>query len=356
MITPVIMCGGEGTRLWPLSSRNNPKPFLRINNQSHNLLQNTALRVRNNKVFTNPIVICNLEHYSKVKFSFKEINIKPLTIIVEPTVKNTAATIASAAHFANQNQLHNPLLVLPIDHLIEEEKILITTVKNNAYLAHKHIIAFGIKPTFPATMYGYIERGDCLDSKAYKIERFIEKPEYNTAMTLFLKNKCFWNSGIFMLTAKMYLEELQIFEPELMGNVALSYKHAKTKTNVIYLNNEYFIKCKNISMDYAIMERTLRAVFVHLKVNWIDIGEWGAMCQISNRDYLGNTTQGQVYLNKSYNCYIHSDEDIKTIVAGMTNTIVVSTKDTVLVLDKKHARQSPALLKELQQKALRENL
>jgi mannose-1-phosphate guanylyltransferase len=166
-------------------------------------------------------------------------------------------------------------------------------------------------------------------------------------MSLFSKDKYFWNSGIFMFTAKMYLQELLKFEPQLAEDVLLSCQYAEKINGVIHLHLEHFSKCKNISMDYAVMEQTSNAVLIPLDVSWVDIGEWGAMCQISDRDDFGNATQGKVTLEQSRNCYVYSDDDISTIVVGMENAIIVSVKDTVLVLNKKLAKQAPSLLKNL---------
>lgn len=349
-ITPVILSGGSGTRLWPISREFSPKQFSDFFGDN-SLFQKTAERTKNQKLFCNPVVICNNEHRFNVAESLKNINIKPQSIILEPSGRNTAPAIAIAAiDIVTHNKKNDDLmLVMPSDHIIDNQKLFLQQIETASLAAQKeYLVTFGIKPTRAETGYGYIKKAKkIIDLKeSYQVEKFVEKPDLKTAKTFLKDNNYFWNSGIFLFKASTYLEELQKHDNNIFLNCCNAYNNASTDLDFIRLNKEYFEKCTDISVDFCVMEKTQKSVLIPLKAEWSDVGSWDSIYDLSKKDKENNALIGDVKAINSKNCYIHSkDKLIATI--GVENLIIISLKDSVLIINKDKAQEVKTLFNAL---------
>jgi mannose-1-phosphate guanylyltransferase len=333
MITPVILCGGMGTRLWPVSRETNPKQFLTIENNL-SLLQITVQRISDNKIFTKPIIVCNAQHKFKVAEQLEEIGIEPFAIILEPLSKNTAPAIALAAHFL-EGQLSNSqiMLVMPADHMIKNPEQFCQIVSTaEKYCIEDQLLTFGITPSYPSTAYGYIEPGIAIDDNCFKIKKFSEKPDLITSRSLIEKGAK-WNSGIFMFKVESYLEELKKFHPEIYTYTS-QIKNGIKKYNFVEIPSEQFALCENISIDYAIFEHTDNAVMIPINLAWSDIGSWKALADHNIKDQNNNYSFGNNYLYNTNNCLIYSEQNMHTITYGIENLCIVTTEDAILVINK----------------------
>ena len=332
MIVPVILSGGSGTRLWPLSRKFYPKQFLSLINET-SLLQDTVLRLP--KITEPPLIICNEEHRFLAAEQLRQINTTPNGIILEPVGKNTAPAIALAALKLIDKNTDPLLLVLSADHLIQDNKAFHQAIVFAEKLANKDkLITFGIVPDKAETGYGYIETGKSLDNNCYEIKSFKEKPHKKDAELYLKSNKYLWNSGMFMFKASTYLKELEKFEPNILKLCKKSLEITKQKDlDFIRLNNKDFFQCPNKSIDYAIMEKTDNAAVVSLDANWSDIGSWAALFGAGNKDKNGNVTLGDVILDNVSNTFTHSSNRLVS-VSAVSNLIIVDTQDALLVTDK----------------------
>jgi mannose-1-phosphate guanylyltransferase len=336
-ITPVILSGGSGTRLWPLSRKSSPKQFLRlVDNKS--LFQKTALRIVDKNTFTPPIIICNNEHRFAVADELQKSNIESLDIILEPIGRNTAPAIAIAALDIVKKSGDGLMLVMPSDHLIENEKAFLQAVKNAGNLAQEdYLITFGIVPNIPETGYGYIKKSAKINELAFGVERFVEKPDEKTAKEFLNSGEFLWNSGIFLFKASTYLEILQKNNYEIFSNCQIAYKNAKKDLDFIRLDEKDFEKCPNISADYAVMEKAEKIAVVPVDIGWSDIGNWSALSDVSSKDDNKNSLIGDVMALGSNNCYIKSKYGMVAAI-GVKDLIIVSLKDVVLVANKNNAQ------------------
>ncbi|SFN62633.1 mannose-1-phosphate guanylyltransferase [Izhakiella capsodis] len=334
MLLPVIMAGGTGSRLWPMSRELHPKQFLRLHSL-HSMLQETLKRLDEIDV-GEPVVICNENHRFMVAEQLRQIDMLSHNIILEPVGRNTAPAIALAALNAIA-QGHDPImLVLAADHIIKD----ITTFHKAieaamAYAAGQSLVTFGIVPTGPETGYGYIQRGENSgeSSVASSVKRFVEKPDLATAQTYVDSGEYFWNSGMFMFRAKRYLEELEKFRPDILDACRRSLTDIECDKNFINVNYDAFSSCPDESIDYAVMEKTTDAVMIPLDVGWSDVGSWSALWDVSEKDGEGNALTGDTFLHNTHDCYINTDEKLVAAV-GVENLVIVNTKDAVLVIDK----------------------
>ncbi len=343
MITPVILSGGSGTRLWPLSRKLYPKQFISFFNKN-SLFQNTVLRLP--KDIENPIVVCNEEHKFIAAEQLRQINKRYSSIILEPVAKNTAPAIALAAMKAKKDTL---LLILPSDHVIEDFELFNEIVFNASILAENgKLITFGIIPTKAHTGYGYIKGGDnIINSKV--VEKFIEKPSKSAAQKYFESKEYFWNSGIFLFNSTRYLEELNKFRPDIYKACKNSIEKTNTDLGFVRVNNENFEKCPNLSIDYAVMENTSDALVIPIDVGWNDVGSWPSLWELSDKDENNNAIIGDVITQNTNNSYIRSDD--KMIVAnGVENLVITATKDVVMIANKDDAQNIGAIKKELKRK------
>lgn len=326
-ICPVILAGGSGTRLWPLSRAAHPKQFLKLYGED-TMLQMTVKRLSELDVQSS-ITICNEEHRFFVAEQLREIDeLGP--IILEPTSRNTAPAIALAALSAKNDPL---LLVLSADHVIQDNPAFNEAVVSAIPLAESgKIVSFGIVPTEPTTEYGYIKIGSQEDN-GFRVEKFVEKPSSQLACDYIESGNYLWNGGMFLFKASRYLEELKKFRPDIYSSCVVAFENVKRDMDFLRVDDELFSECPSESIDYAVMEKTTDAVVVPMDAGWNDIGSWSSLWNISVKDKNGNATEGDVILQKAEHCYIKSDNKLVALV-GVDNLVVVDTKDALLVAHK----------------------
>ena len=340
-ICAVIMAGGAGTRLWPLSRESYPKQFLSLHGKG-TLLQETIMRL-NNLEIDSSLIISNEDHRFLVAEQLREIN-KLDTILLEPVSRNTAPTITLAAiKYLEQDPI---LFILPSDHIIESqiefEKAIIEAIP----LAKSgKLVTFGIAPKEPNTEYGYIKKGESLD-KGFTVEKFIEKPSINEAKEYISTNDYLWNSGMFLFKASKYLEELKKFRPDILEICESSMSKIVTDPDFLKIDEKQFLKCPSESVDYAVLEKTEDAAVVQMNTAWNDIGSWSALWNLSNKDKEGNSSQGDVILHDARKSYIRSDERL-TVAMGVKDLFVVDTKDALLVAHKDKVKDIKAITDKL---------
>ncbi len=348
---PVILSGGSGTRLWPLSRTAYPKQFLPLSGEL-TMLQLTARRVADLPDALPPLLVCNEEHRFLAAEQLHAIGITPTGILLEPFGRNTAPAVAVAALAALKRETAPLLLVLPADHLIPDIQAFHRALKQALPAAHAGmLVTFGIVPTAPETGYGYIKAGEPAgvgEEAVFRIDRFIEKPDLATAREYLLFGDYYWNSGMFLLRADRYLEELGQFEPEMVEACRRAVEGARVDTDFVRLQRQAFEACPSNSIDYAVMERTRRAVVVPLKAGWNDIGSWCALHEVSARDTQGNVLVGDVLTEGTENCYIRAEERLVATV-GVKDHIVVETADAVLVAHRDHVQDVKRVVERLKE-------
>ena len=348
MIVPVILSGGSGKRLWPLSRTLFPKQFINLINDT-TLFQDTILRLPED--ISDPLIICNEEHRFLVAEQLRQIESNNSGIILEPIGKNTAPAIAIAALSLFNNNQDPILLVLSADHLIHNNKSFHKSIKTARTIAEQgKMVALGVRPTKPETGYGYIEIDNSHDAESYDIKSFKEKPSLEIAKNYLDFGNYYWNSGIFMFKASVYLDEIKKFEPEILSVCKKSYKNAYKDLDFIRLDNEKFSKCPEKSIDYAIMEHTKNSVVVPLESNWYDVGSWEMLWEVKKKDINNNVIEGDVILNEVKDSYIHSSNRLVSAI-GVSNLVIIDTQDSILVSDKNDTQN----LKNIVEKLNKEN-
>ena len=326
-ICPVIMAGGSGTRLWPVSRAAHPKQFLRLHGED-TMLQATVKRLTGLDIQPS-ITICNEEHRFFVAEQLREID-KLGSIILEPVGRNTAPAIALAALTAKDDPL---LLVLAADHVIQDEAAFREAVIRAIPLAEAgKLVTFGIVPSAPHTGYGYIKRGKDI-GEGFEVDAFVEKPSSDVAQDYFSSGDYYWNSGMFLFRASNYLEELKKFRPDILEQCQGSVMDVKTDLDFLRIDKDMFESCPAESVDYAVMEKTSHAVVVPMDAGWSDIGSWSSLWDISEKDSEGNSTHGDVILHNTRNSYVKSDNKLVAVI-GIDDLVVVSTKDALMVAHK----------------------
>ncbi len=339
MIFPVILCGGSGSRLWPLSRASYPKQFIDLLANGHSMLQSTVLRLQSLDAVAAPLAICNHENRFFVAEQFQQLNVKPSSIVLEPVARNTAPAVAIAAFSALEIDPDAVLLVLPADHNIKNEKAFSEAVTKASHAAEEgYLVSFGIVPNVPETGYGYIERGQPLSIKnvedaIFSIKRFVEKPNKKTAESYIADEKFSWNSGMFLFRADQFLAELEIYAPEIYQASKQSFVHAYRDLDFIRIDEKHFAACPSDSIDYAVMEHTNKGAMVPLSAQWSDVGSWQAIWDISDKDEQGNVTVGDVMMQDSCDSLVMSDHRLVATLGG-SNTVIVETGDAVLVANK----------------------
>ena len=358
LILPIILCGGSGTRLWPLSRESFPKQYLSlITNEKKSFLQKTQLRLKGLKNIENPIIICNEEHRFITAEQMREINVPTKKIILEPFGRNTAPAITLAALLALEDYEDPILLILSADHQIKNvDKFLEVIEKGIEYANEDKLVTFGVVPSSPETGYGYIQGQEPFNEKnlrGTKIIKFIEKPEYETAAN-FLKDKCFtWNSGIFLFKASSILNEVKKFSPEVLNCCRDSIKQRLLDMDFQRLDKKIFKNCPNISIDYAVMEKTEKGIVLPMDVGWSDIGNWQSVWENSSKDKRGNVFEGKVMIEDSEDSFFKSEN--KLIVGlGVKDLIVVDTNDVLLVANKNKSQEIKNIVKGLKEKGFSE--
>ncbi|HDL7750330.1 TPA: mannose-1-phosphate guanylyltransferase/mannose-6-phosphate isomerase [Yersinia enterocolitica] len=350
MLLPVIMAGGTGSRLWPMSRELYPKQFLRLHGVN-SMLQETVNRLEGISV-REPVVICNEEHRFLVAEQLRQINKLSHNIILEPVGRNTAPAIALAALNAVSQGDDPIMLVLAADHIINDCDAFHQAVTRAIPFAKEDsLVTFGIVPTGPEIGYGYIQRGETTVndiSEAFKVKRFVEKPNLETAEQYINSGEYYWNSGMFMFRAKRYIQELDKFRPDILDACKAAMKDSDSDKDFITIDKDKFSACPDESIDYAVMEQTSNAVVVPLDAGWSDVGSWSALWDVSNKDKLGNAVTGDTFLHDTQNCYINTDEKLVAAV-GVDNLVIVSTKDAVLVVDKSKVQDVKKIVEHLKQ-------
>lgn len=343
MIIPVIMAGGSGSRLWPLSRDLYPKQFLALTGEQ-TMLQETVLRLAGLDVSA-PLVICNEAHRFIVAEQLRAIN-KMGSIILEPVGRNTAPAIALAAEVTIEN---DPLLlVLAADHVIQNQQAFVETVKQATPLAEQgKLVTFGIVPTLAHTGYGYIKRGDVIaNSESYAVAQFVEKPDLETAEKYLQSGEFYWNSGMFLIKASRYLQELEKFRPDIFVACKKSLKNSSQDNDFIRLDVAEFEACPDESIDYALMEKTTDAVVVPLDAGWNDIGAWSALWEVNDKCENGNVVSGDTILHDTKNTFIHAEERLIATV-GLDNIVIVDSKDALLVATKDKVQEVKKIVEQL---------
>ena len=331
MIVPVILSGGSGTRLWPLSRKLHPKQFINLVNET-TLFQDTILRLP--KDVAEPLIICNEEHRFLAAEQLRAIDKKSKGIILEPEGRNTAPAVAlGALQFINKGE--DPiLLVLSADHLIKNIEAFHQSITIASELAENNkLIAFGVVPDKAETGYGYIEANINNTDDYYSIKSFTEKPNQKNAKKYLDSVNYLWNSGMFMFKASVFLSELEKFEPEILSACKKSCATKNIDLDFIRIDNDAFHQCPNESIDYAVMEHTKNGVVVPLDANWSDVGSWSSLWDIKTKDNNDNVSKGDVFLEDVKNTYTYSSNRLVSVI-GVSNLVIVDTQDALLVADK----------------------
>ncbi len=332
MILPVIMAGGSGSRLWPLSRQLNPKQFLHLCGKN-TLLQQTLGRLSGLKTAP-PSIICHEDHRFLVAEQIRQMDLQQATIFLEPVGRNTAPAIALTAYHAIQGGQDPVLLVLAADHYISDECIFHDTVNLASQLAMQNkLVTFGIVPTHPETGYGYIKRGVSLGETGFTVDEFVEKPDLEKAKHYLQSGDYYWNSGMFMFKASVYLKALEVFRPDILKACKTAMENGHKEMDFFRVDATAFMACPEDSIDYAVMEKTADAAVVPLEAGWSDIGSWSALWNIAQKDGQGNVLKGDVLALDTRNSLVHAEYKLVATV-GVENIVVVETKDAVLVVNK----------------------
>lgn len=345
MLVPVILCGGSGTRLWPLSRSSYPKQFVDLGH-GKTLFKETVRRAQIVAKDAVPYVVTSDAHRFYAQANLFECN-QQATIIVEPVPRNTAPAIAAAANVALSKDPDAVLLVMPSDHAMEDTAAFKTAVEKGIKLAEEgYLVTFGIQPTAPETGFGYIKKGKEIDKEGYVVDQFVEKPKEEVARKFLESGNYYWNAGIFMFRADSYLEELKRYVPGLEITVQKATHAATTIGNVIGLDEIAFQKADAISVDYAVMEHTEKAALVPLNTTWTDLGSWEAFYDSKAKDKSGNVLEGDVITVDTQGCYINSRNRLVATI-GLKDLAIVETRDAILVMPLDRAQDVRGIVEKL---------
>jgi len=338
IVHPVILSGGAGTRLWPVSRTLYPKQLLPLVSE-RTMLQETVRRVAG-KGFAPPVVVCNEEHRFLIAGQLRELDIAPSRMVLEPVGRNTAPAAAVAALLLAGDDADAVMLLLPSDHVVEDVSGFLAAVETGLAAAENGaLVTFGIPPTGPETGYGYIRRGAAYAGAkgCFRIARFVEKPDLEEARRLVRAGDYHWNSGMFLVRAGRYLEELERLKPEMVGCCRRAVAGAVEDLDFLRLEAEAFSGIEPLSIDYAVMEHTEAAVVVPADMGWSDVGSWSALWEIGAKDGDGNVVLGDVITDGTTNSYIRSEGRLVAAL-GLDNVVVVATDDVVLVVRRDEAQ------------------
>lgn len=346
MIIPIILAGGTGSRLWPLSRKHFPKQLLTLVGEN-SLLQETIQRIQHVPNMADPIVMCSKQYRFIVAEQMLEMGIENPQLILEPAGRNTAPAIAMAALLAqklypNENPL---LLILPADHLIPEHEIFIAGIHRAMQFANQYLITFGIHPDRPETGYGYIRAGEIVAEPFCQVAEFIEKPSKNKAEAFLEQGSYYWNSGMFFFSARQYLLELSKYRSDIYNYCTLEVDHIHAADGFFNLSNRY-ADCPAESIDYAVMEKTDQALIFPLHVTWSDVGSWTALHDVLPRDNNGNILQGDITCIDTENSMIRAEHRLVAAL-GLKDMIIIETSDVVLVAHKDQAQKVKDLVAQL---------
>ncbi|WP_191601017.1 mannose-1-phosphate guanylyltransferase/mannose-6-phosphate isomerase [Marinomonas algicola] len=346
MILPVIMSGGSGSRLWPLSRKQHPKQFLSLVGEN-TMLQETILRLNGLETLS-PSIICNKNHRFIVAEQLNEIDALGGDILLEPQGRNTAPAVALAALKAIKKGADPLLLVLAADHVITDVNAFHLAIAQAQKCAEKgRLVTFGIVPNKPETGYGYILSGQQIEgSDCLLVEEFVEKPNLKTATIYVESGKYFWNSGMFLFKASVYIQELEKYQPDILTACKASIKNAVTDSEFIRVDAESFLPCPDDSIDYAIMEKTEHAAMIPLNAGWSDVGSWSSIWEVKTKDANNNVNRGDVKSIDTNNCLIDARDKLVATI-GISNLIIVETSDAVLVADQSRVQDVKKIVEEL---------
>lgn len=345
-ITPVIIAGGSGSRLWPLSRHLRPKQFLKLQGEN-SLLQQTLIRLEGLNCAA-PVLICNEEHRFLVAEQLRDIDIKDASLLLEPIGRNTAPAVALGALQSQQtsHKEDNLLLVLAADHSIKDLDAFQVAIKKAIFLAEQgYLVTFGINPTKPETGYGYIQKGNPI-CDGFTVQQFVEKPDRRTAEEYIESGTYLWNSGMFLMRADRYLEALNQYAPIIYNNCNKAMEVAVKDLDFIRVCKESFEKCPNESIDYAVMEKDEKVAVVSLDADWSDIGSWSSLWEISEKDKNNNVIKGDVVTENTSNTLICADYRLVATV-GVDNLIIVETKDAILIARQDEDQHVKDIVKQL---------
>lgn len=345
-LIPVILCGGAGSRLWPVSRESHPKPFIRLAD-GQSLLQKAFLRGAQLSDASQILTVTNREFLFKTEDEFREVNAArlPTSFVLEPFGRNTAAAVAAAALLVAEKEPEATLLILAADHLIADQAAFSSAVEQAVALAQQgSLVTFGIRPDAPETGYGYIE------AEGNEVKRFVEKPDARTAAEYLASGRFFWNSGMFCFKASVMIEEMQMHCPAILDSVRACLEHSRHADGKGFsqweLDSQWFGKVPEDSIDYAVMEKSSRVAVVPCDIGWSDIGSWSALGDLTVADQNGNRVEGEALLHNVANCSIRSDERLVGVV-GVSDLIIVDTPDALLVANKASAQDVKHVYAEL---------
>ncbi len=356
MLIPVILSGGSGTRLWPLSRKNFPKQFLALGGDS-SLFQQTVFRTHGLAGIAAPIIVCSEEHRFLVAEQLRELQLEGASILLEPVPRNTAPAIALAAWKARAIDPEAVMLVLPADHLIGETSSFANAVAKALPLAEQEwLVTFGIRPEGPATGFGYIKRAEALDENAFRVGQFVEKPDAATARAYLDAGDFEWNSGMFLFKSSCYLEELRKHAPAMHAASQVAFEKATDDLDFVRIDKETFTASPDGSIDYAVMEKTQRAAVVPVSCAWSDIGSWDALWTASERDRDGNRLEGDVIAIDSRNCFVRGTDRRLVAALGLEDIVIVDTPDAVLVAPRTRVQEVKRLVDRIKSNGRQEHL
>ena len=348
-IVPVILSGGSGTRLWPLSRRHIPKQFLRLFSE-RTLFSETLDRVRGG-VFSDPIIVCNEEHRFLVAESLRESDIQSRSILLEPIAKNTAPAIGAAVNLIAKDNPEALVLVLPSDHKIEDSDTFSHALEDAVNVANSgYLSAFGVPPDQPNTGYGYLKLGGAIDGtkNGFILEQFVEKPSYSLAEEYFRSGSMLWNSGIYVFQAKTFLSELKKYEPKIFNATIDAVQEGVSDSSFYWLDKKAFESSPSLSIDYAIMEQTALSAVVKVDMGWSDVGSWSAFRGLKKSNQDGNVTEGDVILLDCHETYSRSEGPL-IVGLGLSNLVIIATDDSILVIPENRADEVRDVVKNLKQ-------
>ncbi|MDH0081676.1 mannose-1-phosphate guanylyltransferase/mannose-6-phosphate isomerase [Stutzerimonas stutzeri] len=346
MLLPVIMAGGSGSRLWPLSRQLNPKQFLALTDAQLSMLQSTIRRLEGLEAGL-PLLICNEQHRFLAAEQLRQLGMEQASILLEPVGRNTAPAIALAALQATQQGDDPILLVLAADHLIQDVDAFHSSIQAAMPFAiGGKLVTFGIVPTNPETGYGYIEKGKELGEGGFAVNRFVEKPSLDIAEEYLASGEYFWNSGMFMFRASRYLDELERHQPSILSACRQALAAGMQDMHFVRVDAATFAACPEDSVDYAVMEKTNDAVMVPLDAGWSDVGSWTALWEASKKDAEGNVFKGDVLGHATRNSFVHADSRLVATL-GVEDLVIVETKDAVLVAHKNQVQDVKKLVERI---------
>lgn len=343
-IFPAIMCGGNGTRLWPLSRALFPKQFLPLVNDT-SMLQDTLKRLPQNS--HDPVFICNEEHRFLVAEQVRQLSNTPGTILLEPEGRNTAPAVALAAINALSCNEDALLLILAADHVIQDTGAFHKAVERASVAAeHGSLVTFGIVPTHAETGYGYIKKGNEQSEGAFKVAEFVEKPTAEVAGNYLASGKYLWNSGMFLFKASRYIEELAKHRPDILESCQKAMADVEQDLDFLRPSKKAFLSCPSESIDYAVMEKTDSAIVIPLDAGWSDVGSFSALWEVCPKDDNNNAIKGDVIAQQTTNSYLHSQNKLIATV-GIDNLVVIDTPDAVLVANKDKVQEVKKIVEQL---------